>query len=99
MSEALIGLEEVKLHCRIDGNNEDALIEAYIIAALAACQKHIGRKFGDDLEFTPDIKVGCLMLISHMYENREPVNIGNITSEIPFTTSYLWNAYRYPGVY
>ena len=35
MSE-LIGLEEAKLHCRIDDDYEDTLIQAYIEAALDA---------------------------------------------------------------
>jgi hypothetical protein len=38
-----ITLAEAKLHCRIDGTDEDALIQAYIDAALEVCQKHIGK--------------------------------------------------------
>ncbi|MCV4697900.1 head-tail connector protein, partial [Escherichia coli] len=55
MSE-LIGLEEAKLHCRIDDDYEDTLIQAYIEAALEVCQKHIGKRFDNGLEFTPAIK-------------------------------------------
>jgi uncharacterized phage protein (predicted DNA packaging) len=40
-----ITLAEAKLHCRIDGTDEDALIQAYIDAALEVCQKHIGKRF------------------------------------------------------
>ncbi len=41
MSE-LIGLDEAKLHCRIDNDDsyEDAMIQAYIEASLEVCQKH-----------------------------------------------------------
>ncbi|ENK0444780.1 phage head-tail connector protein, partial [Escherichia coli] len=53
MTEELITLEEVKLHCRIDGDEEDQLISGYIAASLEACQIHIGRRFDDGLEFTP----------------------------------------------
>ncbi|MBL1685683.1 phage gp6-like head-tail connector protein, partial [Klebsiella pneumoniae] len=61
MSE-LIGLDEAKLHCRIDNDDsyEDAMIQAYIEASLEVCQKHIGKRFGAGLEFTPAIKIGCL---------------------------------------
>lgn len=47
MSE-LIGLDEAKLHCRIDNDDsyEDAMIQAYIEASLEVCQKHIGKRFG-----------------------------------------------------
>lgn len=48
-----ITLAEAKLHCRVDGTDEDALIQAYIDAALEVCQKHIGKRFGSGLEFTP----------------------------------------------
>ena len=48
----LIGLEEAKLHCRIDDDYEDRLIQAYIDAALEVCQKHIGKRFDNGLEFT-----------------------------------------------
>ncbi len=50
MSE-LIGLDEAKLHCRIDNDDsyEDAMIQAYIEASLEVCQKHIGKRFGAGL--------------------------------------------------
>lgn len=35
------------------------------------------------------IKQAILMLIGHLYENREPVNIGNIVTEIPLTVKSL----------
>lgn len=73
MTEELITLEEVKLHCRIDGDEEDQLISGYIAASLEACQIHIGRRFDDGLEFTPAIKIGCMMFIAHLYENRQIV--------------------------
>lgn len=40
------------------------------------------------------IKQGMLMHIGHMYANRESVNIGNISSEIPMTTEYLYMPHR-----
>lgn len=49
---AEITLEEAKLHCRIDDDYEDTLIQAYIEAALEVCQKHIGKRFDNGLEFT-----------------------------------------------
>jgi uncharacterized phage protein (predicted DNA packaging) len=61
---AEITLDEAKLHCRIDDDYEDTLIQAYIDAALEVCQKHIGKRFDNGLEFTPAIKIGCLMYVS-----------------------------------
>ncbi|QXD00413.1 head-tail connector protein [Klebsiella sp. PL-2018] len=95
----LITLEETKLHCRIEPDfaEEDTLICGYIAAALEVCQKHIGRRFDGGLEFNPAIKVGCLLLISHWYENRDLT--ADKVAELPFATTSLWNYYRSVGVY
>lgn len=94
-----ITLSEAKLHCRIDESDtlEDSLLQIYIDAALEACQKHIGKSF-DNQEFTPAIKAGCLMFISHLYENREMVT-SNSCKEVPLAISSLWSVYRDPAVY
>ncbi|HAV2174717.1 TPA: phage gp6-like head-tail connector protein [Enterobacter cloacae] len=95
---AEITLEEAKLHCRIDGDYEDTLIQAYIDAALEVCQKHIGKRFDNGLEFTPAIKIGCLMYVSQLYEYR--TTIGDTDAkEIPMAVSALWSVYRDVGVY
>ncbi len=96
MTEELITLEEVKLHCRIDGDEEDQLISGYIAASLEACQIHIGRRFDDGLEFTPAIKIGCMMFIAHLYENRQIV-ADNAKTHVPMTIGALWTAYRDVG--
>ena len=41
-----------------------------------------------------DIKMAMLHLISHWYENREAVDIGNVTSSIPLTFDTLIGAVR-----
>lgn len=40
------------------------------------------------------LKQAMLLLIGHWYEQRETVNVVNITSEIPFTTKALLAPYR-----
>ncbi|EAO9968851.1 phage gp6-like head-tail connector protein, partial [Salmonella enterica] len=45
-------LDDVKLHCRVDNDSEDSLLTVYIDAALEVCQKHIGKRFDNGLEFT-----------------------------------------------
>jgi uncharacterized phage protein (predicted DNA packaging) len=96
----LISLKEAKIHCRIDDyfEDEDDLLRGYIAASLEVCQKHIGKRFGNDLEFNPAIKVGCLLYISMLYENREMISAVAL-EEIPLTISHLWSVYRDPGVY
>lgn len=92
----LIGLEEAKLHCRIDDDYEDTLIQAYIDAALEVCQKHIGKRFDNELEFTPAIKIGCLMYVSQLYEYRTMIGDTD-AKEIPMAVSALWSVYRDVG--
>lgn len=93
-----ITLEEAKLHCRIDGNDEDMLIKVYIDAALEVCQKHIGKRFDDGLKLTPAIKIGCLMYVSQLYEYRTMIG-DTEAKEVPLTISALWSVYRDAGVY
>lgn len=98
MSDELITLEEVKDHCRIDGDYDDTMLKIYIPAALEVCQKHIGKRFDDGLDFTPAIKAGCLMYICLLYEYR--TMIGDVeASEIPLTINALWSVYRDVGIY
>lgn len=76
---------------------EDALLQMYIAAALEVCQMHIGKRFDVELVFTPAIKVGCLMYISHLYENRSMIDEVEKV-EVPLAISALWSAYRDLGV-
>lgn len=96
-----ITLAEAKLHCRVDGSEEDVLIQAYIDAALEVCQKHIGKRFDSDtpdIDFNPALKVGCMMYISQLYEYR--TTISDIEAkEVPFAISALWSAYRDVGIH
>jgi uncharacterized phiE125 gp8 family phage protein len=54
--------------------------------------------FGDDPE---DIPANILhlvnLLVAHWYAQREPVNVGNITSELPFTVKALIDLTRRVG--
>lgn len=40
------------------------------------------------------IQRGMLMLIGHLYENREAINVANIVTEVPMATEYLLMPYR-----
>lgn len=45
------------------------------------------------------IRHAIKLLVSHMFENREPVVVGTITSEIPMTVKSLLGPYRVGTVY
>ncbi|ETO44534.1 head-tail connector protein [Morganella sp. EGD-HP17] len=95
-----ISLNEIKQHCRLDESFtlDDDLLTGYAAAALEVCQRHIGKRFDEGLAFTPAVKVGCLMYIGMLYENRETVSELKL-NEVPFALKSLWSVYRDPGVY
>jgi uncharacterized phage protein (predicted DNA packaging) len=59
-------LDEAKTYLRVDGNEDNALIES-LIASSAAYLTNAGAQDDGNL-----YKLAQLMLISHWYENREP---------------------------
>lgn len=44
------------------------------------------------------LRLAILFLTAHWYDQRAPVNIGNIVNEIPQTLQYVLDAYRIPTV-
>jgi uncharacterized phiE125 gp8 family phage protein len=45
-----------------------------------------------------EIKVCLKLLLSHLYQNRTPVNIGNIVNEIPFSLRFLIELHQIRGI-
>lgn len=41
-----------------------------------------------------DIRHGILLLAAHLYELREPVQLGTIATPVPMSIEYLWSPYR-----
>lgn len=50
--------------------------------------------YGGSADVPQALKQAMLLLISHWYRNREPVNIGNITSNLPMAVDALLGPYR-----
>nr|DAM44956.1 MAG TPA: hypothetical protein [Caudoviricetes sp.] len=104
MVEINLTIDEIKAHLNLDHDLDDELLEAYKVATLEVCQKHIGKTFGEDetektIPFTPAIKIGCLMYIAYLYTNREAVtDLANL-KPAPMTISALWEVYREPCAY
>ena len=104
MSSINLTIDEIKAHLNLDHDLDDELLEAYKVATLEVCQKHIGKTFGEEetektIPFTPAIKIGCLMYIAYLYTNREAVtDLANLKAA-PMTISALWEVYREPCAY
>jgi uncharacterized phage protein (predicted DNA packaging) len=65
-----LDVDNVKLFLRIDGTDDDAMLQGLMNAA----QSYIANAVGADVDTTSDLyELACKLLISHWYENREPV--------------------------
>lgn len=67
---ALLTLDEAKLHCRIDHNDEDALLGALIATATTAVADYMNVTSVDDTAAAP-VKSAALLLVGTLYEQRE----------------------------
>ena len=89
----MLTLTETKLHLRVDHSEEDALIEALMTTATAACADYLNMDAADLVVAVPaPIKSAALLLIGTLYEQRESVG------ERPYnrnpTFEALLNPYR-----
>ncbi len=89
----MLTLEQTKLHLRVDHTDEDALIEALMTTATAACADYLNMPAADLVVAVPaPIKSAALLLIGTLYEQRESVG------ERPYnrnpTFEALLNPYR-----
>lgn len=107
----MLDLDLVKNHCRVEsGNDDDALLNAYIKAAGKYVETYTRRKLYENAEMegyaededhllpTEDIQVAMLLLVGHWYENRETVIVGQSAIAIPFAVESLLQPYRIYGL-
>ena len=71
----MLTLPETKLHLRVDHNDEDALIEALMTTATAACADFLNMDAADLVVAVPaPVKSAALLMVAGLYENREDVS-------------------------
>ena len=76
----LVTVDEAKLYLRLDGTEEDALIQTLLETAESLCQDIVRTDF-DEMEEVPEIvKVG----ICYLYENREKADFDELTRMLKF---------------
>jgi uncharacterized phage protein (predicted DNA packaging) len=67
-------LDDVKVYLRIDGNDDDPLLTSLMSAA----DSYIVNAVGDAMDKTAELYIlASKLLITHWYENREPVGNAN----------------------
>lgn len=103
----MLTLAQIKLHCRIDGDAENALLESMGLAAHEYLCLLTGRKWYapetaiDDptgLHITPLARQAMLLMIGAWYENREADWAANAKNQIPSAVYNLLQPYRIYGV-
>lgn len=79
----MIDLARVKLHLRMDGDEENSLITGYIESAKSHVAMHCDRELveavpvePDQMGLTPDVEQAILLLVGHWYDNREDAAAG-----------------------
>ncbi|MDZ7863379.1 head-tail connector protein [Acidovorax sp.] len=105
----LVDLPTAKLHLRVDDSAEDALITLYLEAAQASVVEFLNRNVyatQDELDAAAEvpptepvlvnaaIKAAILLLVGHLFANREDVVTGTIASNLPMGSRVLLQPYR-----
>lgn len=86
-------LSLLKQHLRIDGNEEDELIQSYVEAAGLLLRRETGKNYvlsaGEYVDIAEDglFQQAVKMLVAHWYECRQP--IATAAAEVPFAVTYL----------
>ncbi|HGY1289856.1 TPA: head-tail connector protein [Raoultella ornithinolytica] len=95
---------ELRYQCRIDNDDdtEDVMLTLYLNSSLKHAEKITNRKLYDSavpdddpdgLVIEDDIKLALMLLVSHWYENREPVS-SNSVNTIPFGVDAILKQHR-----
>lgn len=101
---AKIDFVAAKLHLRVTEPDEDTLIAALIAAAYANVEGRIFRKVYDTDETIPAedttgihvneaINAAVLLIVGHLYANREDVITGATSTAIPMGSEFLITPY------
>jgi hypothetical protein len=96
-----ITLLEAAQHLRLADTLEEAdalpdkdILNVYITAAAEVVENYINQPL-TGFEAVPfSLKSAMLLLIGHLYENREEVTVGVNANQLPKASEYLMNPYR-----
>lgn len=99
----MIDLARVKLHLKLDGDEEDLLVAGYVEAAKSHVAMHCDRELVDtvptgpeQMGFTPDVEQAVLLLVGHWYANREAVVTGVTSTAVSLAVDrLLWYRKRF----
>lgn len=80
----LVTVEEAKVYLRLDGTEEDALIQTLLETSESLC-RDIVRTDVDEMEDVPEIiRTAICYGVTYLYENRENADFHELTQTLKF---------------
>ena len=67
----MVTLEEMKNYLRVDYEDDDALIQSMITAAIRQCMDILRTDDENDLADCPNGKIAVMFTVAYLYEHRE----------------------------
>ena len=68
----ILTVNEVKIHLRIEDDDEDAYLESLIAQAQAVAEDFCRVSFEADYDTVPEpVRLAVMLMVSHYYENRD----------------------------
>ena len=74
----LVSLDEAKQYLRIDGDEDNALITNFIMAAEELCEGILRCSISDFTEVPEAVKQSILYAVANLYEHREDVDMKEV---------------------
>lgn len=96
---AVVPLETLRLHCHVDDDLQDGLLQQYAQAALDYCLAVVDEPGIEAPERVPPrMTQAVLMLVGHWFANREAVVTGTIAAQVPLAVeALLWTCRNFYG--
>ena len=68
----ILTVDEVKIHLRVEEDDEDDYLETLILQAQAAAEDFCRVSFETDYAVVPEpVRLAVMLMVSHYYENRD----------------------------
>lgn len=91
-----ITLQEIKAQCRVDHDEEDALLESIGIASEEIVLKYINRTYYDIVddfgEFPEPLRRAVLLMVADQYAHRE-ISTGAAQNSVPYNFEFFLKPY------
>ncbi len=91
----MVTLEELKVHLRIEQDEEDGYLTSLLLAARTSCEDFCGRSFTEPMP--EPVRLAILLMAGHFYAHRENGDRDAYGAMYDAFHALLW-PYREPGL-